>query len=400
MAVPVASSDELPVIDISALTNEGEASTGKAEVAAAIRKACLETGFFYVSGHGISPATLFASVKQLFDLPVSEKQKLDANLSPLHRGYTGIGGSHNCVPDDSSMVGPDQKESFLLGAEGSSSPMHGANTWPSITGWQSAIRTYFQDMLQLSRLVARGIALSLDLPETFFNDKMSDPVAQLLLLKYPPPPAHQATPASCDQQPHDAQKLTADNGPDGSLFNIYVSTGGSSNTQARRSASAAGAAAEDGQDQAAAAIPSGSATNGTPPAQAGFVGCGAHTDCGFLTILAQDDVPGLQVQMPSGQWVVAPAIPGAFLVNLGDMTARWTGDLYKSTLHRVFNSSSQARYSAPFFCNCDFDAVVEPAAMVYSNGHNVTQQPEVEYKAIKAGHYIMQKLGLMWEEGK
>jgi isopenicillin N synthase-like dioxygenase len=58
---------------------------------------------------------MFAHVRQLFDLPLSEKQKLAANLSPLHRGYTGVGGSHNCVPQDSCVVGPDLKESFLLG---------------------------------------------------------------------------------------------------------------------------------------------------------------------------------------------------------------------------------------------------------------------------------------------
>jgi isopenicillin N synthase-like dioxygenase len=96
---------------------------------------------------------------------------------------------------------------------------------------------------------------------------------------------------------------------------------------------------------------------------------------------------------------------GAFLVNLGDMTARWTADLYKSTQHRVYNSSSSARYSAPFFCNCDFDAVVAPAATLGNEGpagggQRVRKQSADMYEPIKAGHYIMQKLGLMWDEGK
>jgi isopenicillin N synthase-like dioxygenase len=72
-------------------------------------------GFFYVSGHGISAAPLFEAVRSLFDLPEPAKAALDARLSPLHRGYTGLGGAHNCVPEESCVVGPDRKESYLLG---------------------------------------------------------------------------------------------------------------------------------------------------------------------------------------------------------------------------------------------------------------------------------------------
>lgn len=77
------------------------------------------------------------------------------------------------------------------------------------------------------------------------------------------------------------------------------------------------------------------------------------------------------------------------------MTARWTNDLYKSTEHRVFNNSgSKPRYSVPFFCNCDFDAEVAPADIAHG-----AAGAAVQYAPIKAGHYIMQKLGLMWEQG-
>jgi isopenicillin N synthase-like dioxygenase len=78
------------------------------------------------------------------------------------------------------------------------------------------------------------------------------------------------------------------------------------------------------------------------------------------------------------------------------MTARWTNDLYKSTEHRVFNNSgSKPRYSVPFFCNCDFDAEVAPADIA----HGAAAAAAVKYAPIKAGHYIMQKLGLMWDQG-
>lgn len=92
---------------------------------------------------------------------------------------------------------------------------------------------------------------------------------------------------------------------------------------------------------------------------AGLYAAGAHSDYGMLTFLKTDGVPGLQICTDGATWRDVPPIEGAFIVNLGDMLCRWTNGVYRSTLHRVINSSGRERYSMPFFFEPDFDARVD-----------------------------------------
>ena len=74
------------------------------------------------------------------------------------------------------------------------------------------------------------------------------------------------------------------------------------------------------------------------PPQPGQLRAGAHSDYGSLTILKTEDKPGgLQAYNKAGDWVDVPVVPGCFVVNLGDLMARWTNDHWVSTLHRVVN---------------------------------------------------------------
>lgn len=111
-----------------------------------------------------------------------------------------------------------------------------------------------------------------------------------------------------------------------------------------------------------------------------------HTDYGFLTILAQDDVGGLQVQNLDGSWIDAPYIAGTFVLNIGDILARWTNDRFNSTPHRVVNKSgNRDRYSIAMFFDPNLDAVIATLP------HFAGLQPG-KYDPIRYGDYFTLRL--------
>ncbi len=71
-------------------------------------------------------------------------------------------------------------------------------------------------------------------------------------------------------------------------------------------------------------------------------GLAPHTDTSFMTMLAQNEIPGLSIRLPNGRWLDAPALPGSILVNGGDLLRRWTNDRFLATPHRVINRSGQS----------------------------------------------------------
>ena len=95
-------------------------------------------------------------------------------------------------------------------------------------------------------------------------------------------------------------------------------------------------------------------------ALANQLGAGAHTDWGGITLLVQDALGGLEVRNVEGDWIQANPVPGTFVVNLGDLMQRWTNGVYRSNMHRVKNnSSSEDRYSIPFFYSPRPDSRIE-----------------------------------------
>ncbi|HEY8588381.1 MAG TPA: 2-oxoglutarate and iron-dependent oxygenase domain-containing protein [Naasia sp.] len=128
------------------------------------------------------------------------------------------------------------------------------------------------------------------------------------------------------------------------------------------------------------------------PVLEGQLRAGVHTDYGTLTILRQETGRGgLQVHDGrSDAWVDVPAVDGAFVINIGDLMARWTNDRWTSTLHRVINPDagsavSTRRQSMPFFHNANYSALVEALPTCVGPG----EQPR--YEPVLAGPHLAGK---------
>lgn len=182
----------LPVIDVSGL------SSSKLEdrkiVGAAIRAACIDNGFFYCSGHGIPQGLIdavLAQTKALFDQPAEAKRALEkSEVSNGNCGYETFGAQ---TLDAAGQ--PDHKEAYYIGLElpeDDERVMAGrfdrcANVWPKdLPGFRQTMSAYYQAMRSLSELLMDGIALSLDLPEDYFDSYKQDPIATARLHHYPP----------------------------------------------------------------------------------------------------------------------------------------------------------------------------------------------------------------------
>ncbi|WP_406476488.1 isopenicillin N synthase family dioxygenase [Streptomyces sp. NBC_01615] len=106
-------------------------------------------------------------------------------------------------------------------------------------------------------------------------------------------------------------------------------------------------------------------------------GVGAHKDYGFLTLLLQDQVGGLQVQREDGLFHDVPPLPGAFVVNLGELLEVATNGYLVATNHRVVSPpGATERFSVPFFYNPRLDARVVPLPFPHASAApGVTDDP-------------------------
>ncbi len=194
---PPHAATEIPLIDLTD-SYSGDLEKRK-KVAWEIHKACVDTGFFYVKNHSISQEDMdkqLALAAKFFDLPVEEKIKLDSKNEDSTRGYEPMAAQ---TLDEGSP--PDLKEGFMASVDADENhrytelkvPGTGRNQWPeSFPEFQVEYEAYTAKVLELGRHLARLVALSLDLPEDYFDKSLEEPLHYCRILKYPPMPADAA----------------------------------------------------------------------------------------------------------------------------------------------------------------------------------------------------------------
>ncbi|TFY77832.1 hypothetical protein EWM64_g6181 [Hericium alpestre] len=185
-------------IDVRTRDLIGASSTDPAirrRLADEIRDVCINVGFFYVKNHGIPPLTTEGALhaaNQFFSLPLDSKTKLDIHKTPNFKGYTALLGE-NTDPENRG----DLHEGFDLGWESlgkdtqdrDDGAMSGENVWPpesDLPGFRRAVLEYYHAAVHLGEYLFPLFALALDLPENFFDDKITKPAAIMRLLYYPP----------------------------------------------------------------------------------------------------------------------------------------------------------------------------------------------------------------------
>ncbi len=119
-----------------------------------------------------------------------------------------------------------------------------------------------------------------------------------------------------------------------------------------------------------------------PEAGQAQFGVAPHTDYGGLTLLAQDQTGGLQVKGASGDWVMAPPVPGTLVINIGDLMQRWTNGRFRSNPHRVVNASGRARQSCAVFFDPGFHTVIDPRDLL-------DEAAEAAFPPVACGEWVV-----------
>lgn len=278
--------EEIPVIDLADY-RAGRPGAREA-VAAALRHALEEVGFYFVTGHGVDQGLVdaaFDAARRFHAQPLDDKLKLRINQHNI--GYLPIRGSvtrHSRINPNNK---PNVNEAFFVKRDlpadhpdvVAALPFRGMNQWPdNLPGFRDTVMAYAGAMERLALSLLPLYATALDLAPDFFTAPFAPPMYTLRMSHYP------------------QQDSTDEN----------------------------------------------------------EFGLAPHSDTSFMTLLAQNKVPGLSIRLPNGNWVDAPALPGSFLVNGGDMLRRWTNERFLATPHRVINRSGQERYAIPFFFDCAY----------------------------------------------
>ena len=308
------------------------------KVVKSLKEACIETGFFYLVGHGLENEqdAAFRAMEAFFALPYEEKVKV--RVTKDHRGFTPAAREEfsDAVYRELPPEKRSEKESFFVGRpeieaggdEANNVPLQGPNLWPSDASiararFRDPMEIYFGKVRALGMQVQGLLAESLGLDPNHFQ-KLGVFDRPMLLLR-----AIHYLDVAADGLPIVSLKQHTDYG----MFTLLAIDSDCPGLEI----------AVEGRD--------GEGQRGAQPAQGGDISAAASAARTGATTAAAP------TNSSSPAWVPVPFKRHAFVVNLGDMLAEWSYGLYRSTLHRVVNREGKHRLSLPFFFEPD------PAAM-------------------------------------
>lgn len=303
MSVETQDRQTIPTIDIASLF--GRDRIARTETDERIMDAARDIGFMVVTGlpdDCLSPA-LRKQMLTIFSLPEHQKRRMyrqsaEPSHGNVYRGWFPLQPGHASYKEGIDM-GPDV-------AHGSSrvdasDPLTEATPLPDVNclpGWRNAVSTYYRSMENTGAALMQAIARGLGLPEQVFAQPFENGISSLRLAHYPV-----RSPESLGSSPDELRIEHA--GEKSCLINV------------------------------------------------------PHVDSGFVTLVAQNGVAGLQAQCDTGEWLTVPPTEGAVAVNFGMLLERWTGGRIKATRHRVIGGNTE-RFSVPFFYEPGVDARISP----------------------------------------
>ena len=299
------SAHRIPRVDVAGLFAGDIAA--RTAVDHAIQEAARNEGMMVICGlpdwATLDPARR-RQLLSLFALPEHETHKLwrwnfDPARPNVYRGWFPLQPGQATYKEGIDM-GPDV--AYGPSVVDNTDPLREATPFPDedvLPGWRAAARDYYLAMDRLSKALMHSIARGLELPQETFDFAFVGGISTLRLLRYPVRPA---------------------------------------------SSFEGGNAADMWANQ-----------DGVPR----YVLGRGHVDTGFMTLLAQDGVDGLQAQHLDGSWLDVPPREGTLAVNFGKVLERWTAGKIRATVHRVLGSGRE-RFSIPFFYEARVDAVIAP----------------------------------------
>jgi isopenicillin N synthase-like dioxygenase len=183
----------LPIIDVAPFTGAGTLEARR-RAAAELRKACIDIGFFYITGHGIERGELnqlLALGHRFFELPEAEKARIDRKLSPGGQGYSAPGGTDGYgqgkVPDLKERLIMNREP--ILGEPEKGRFNAGESQWPDekvLPGFAAFMKAHMKRRVALAQRLVRAFALSLELPEDHFDEMFRFPGGTMIFNYYPP----------------------------------------------------------------------------------------------------------------------------------------------------------------------------------------------------------------------